>query len=181
MKKTIQLLLIFLSLKTFGQEQKNYSDEFLRYFDKRSITLKSDSILFDELGSELVTIPQYIPKNKKVKFGTKKGSSITIRQVNYTDIEFEIINNDEIFKGNASLSPNFHLGMETVGFSDGEYIITYYYITEADNSCIYSIGLGNQNIAKESSEDVYALVSLLDGCEGKLNEIKDVKLRKDGK
>jgi hypothetical protein len=157
----------------------DYSKEFLEYFEKSKLTLKSDSILLPiEADSAIILIPKYIPKNRNVTFESDKGNSVTIRQINYTDLEFTIEYKGETFNGKASLSPYFHMGMETVGFSDGEYIITHYYVTETDNSCIDFIGLGNQNISEENSENVYALVSVSGGtCEDELNELTNKKLR----
>ena len=159
--------------------ERDYSEEFLEQFQNSNLTLKGDSIMFPiEAGSEVVLIPEYIPKNEEIRFESESGSSITIRQINYTDIEFKIQYNDQNYSGKASLFPHFHLGMETVGFSDGEYIITHYYVTETDNSCLDFIGLGNQNIAEENSENVYALVSVSgDTCKGELNELTNKKIK----
>jgi len=157
----------------------DYSEEFHNHFQESKLTLKEDSILFPgEKDSMIALIPEYIPRNQNVKFEAENGSSITIRQINYTDIEFEIEYNDEKFRGKASLFPYFYLGMETVGFSDGEYMITHYYVTETDNFCLDFIGLGNQNIAKDKSENVYALVSVSgDSCEDELNALTNKKLK----
>ena len=156
-----------------------YSAEFLKEFQNSSITLRGDSILFPaEADSAIILIPEYIPKNQDIRFESENGNSIIIRQLNYTDLEFEIQYNDSRFHGKASLFPKFYMGMETVGFSDGEYIITHYYITETDNPCIDFIGLGNQNISEENPEDVYALVSVSgDNCKNPLKELTYKKLK----
>lgn len=156
----------------------DYSEEFLKHFQESKLTLKGDSILFPvETDSAIVLIPEYIPKNQNLIFESENGKSISIRQLNYTDIEFAIQYDEQKFNGKASLFPHFYLGMETVGFSDGEYIITHYYVTETDNPCLDFIGLGNQNIAEENPENVYALVSVSgDTCEDELNELTNKKL-----
>ena len=121
-------------IKNVQLMSKDYSKEFQEHFNESSMTLKGDSILFPkEVGNEGVLIPNYIPKNQVVRFETENGNSISIRQINYTDIEFEIHYFDKKYSGKASLLPHFYLGMETVGFSDGEYVITHYYVTETDN------------------------------------------------
>lgn len=154
----------------------NYSEEFQKHFQENSLTLKADTILFPD--SSIVLIPEYIPKNQDVTFESGEGDLIVVRQINYTDIEFEIQYNDQKYKGKASLFPHFYLGMETVGFSDGEYVITHYYVTETENPCLDFIGLGNQNIAEEGSENVYALVSVSgDTCEDELSELTNKKLK----
>lgn len=157
---------------------KDYSEEFQEYFHKSNLTLKGDSILFPkEAGNEAILIPNYIPNSQDMKFGSGSGNSIIIRQINYTDIEFKIKYNNQNYSGKASLFPHFYLGMETVVFSDGEYIITHYYVTETDNSCLDFIGLGNQNIAEENLENVYALISVSgDTCEDELNKLTNKKL-----
>lgn len=198
MKNWIQISLSFLILSSCGQKQNetketptrttvqrsnstvsDYSEEFLNHFLESKLTLKGDSILFPaETDSMIVFIPEYIPKNQNVRFESENGNSITIRQLNYTDIEFTIQYDEQKFNGKASLFPHFYLGMETVRFSDGEYIITHYYVTETDNPCLDFIGLGNQNIAEENSENVYALVSVSgDTCEDELNELTNKKLK----
>jgi hypothetical protein len=198
MKTYIQFILTVLILSSCGQKQNEkkallietkteshysteseYSKEFLKQFQNSALSLKEDTIYYPaEADSAIVLIPKYIPKNQDIKFESKNGQSITIQQINYTDIEFEIEYEDKKFNGKASLYPRFHLGMETVGFSDGEYIITHYYVTETDYSCIDFIVLGNQNIAEEESENVYALVSVSDDtCEDELNEMTNKKLK----
>jgi len=144
------------------------------------MTLKGDSILFpEEVDSAVVIIPEYIPRKQYVTFESENGNSISLRQINYTDIEFEIQYYDSKFKGKASLFPKFYLGMETVGFSDGEYIITHYYVTETDNPCLYFIGLGNQNISEENSEEVYMIVAVSgNNCKNELKELTNKKLKK---
>lgn len=156
-----------------------YSTDFLKQFQNSEMTLTGDSILFPaEADSAIILIPEYIPKNQDIRFESENGNSITLRQINYTDLEFEIQYDDQIFNGKASLFPNFYLGMETIGFSDGEYIITHYYITESDNPCLDFIGLGNQNISEEKPENVYALVAVLgDNCEDELKELTNKKLK----
>lgn len=163
----------------FQSINSDYSEEFQKHFQESKLTLKGDSILFPaETDSAIVLIPDYIPKNQNVKFESENGNSIIIRQLNYTDIEFAIQYDEQKFNGKASLLPHFYLGMETVGFSDGEYIITHYYVTETDNPCLDFIGLGNQNIAEENPENVYALVSVSgDTCEDELNELTNKKLK----
>lgn len=158
---------------------KDYSEEFQKHFHESDMTLKGDSILFPkEAGNEVVLIPKYIPKNQDVRFETENGKSISIRQINYTDIEFKIEYNEQVFSGKASILPHFYLGMETVGFSEGEYVITHYYVTETDNPCLDFIGLGNQNIAEEKSENVYALISVSgDTCADELSEMTNKKLK----
>jgi hypothetical protein len=161
-------------------DKRLYSAEFLKHFQKNiEITLKGDSILFpEEADSAIVLIPEYIPKNQDIRFVTENGHSMTLRQINYTDLAFEIQYDRQKFKGNASLKPRFYLGMETVEFADGEYIITHYYVTETDNPCLNFIGLGNQNIAEEGSENVYALVSVSGNtCEDELKEMAYKKLK----
>tara|TARA_R110002096_G_scaffold409363_1_gene608719 strand:- start:516 stop:1031 length:516 start_codon:yes stop_codon:yes gene_type:complete len=157
----------------------DYSEEFLEHFRESKLKLKGDSILFPkEADSAIVLIPEYIPIKQKVRFESENGNSITIRQLNYTDIVFEIHYDNKKFNGKASLSAHFYLGMETVGFSDGDYIITYYNVTETDNPCLDFIGLGDQNIAEEDPENVYALVSVSgDTCEDELNELTNKKLK----
>lgn len=198
MKTYIQIILTVLILSSCGQKQNEkkglsietksesyysiepeYSKEFLKQFQNSSLTLNGDTIQYPaEADSAIVLIPKYIPKNQDIKFESKNGQSITLRQINYTDIEFKIEYGDQEFNGKASLYPRFHLGMETVGFSEGEYIITHYYITETDNPCLDFIGLGNQNIAEENPEDVYVLVSVSgDTCEDELNELTNKKLK----
>lgn len=198
MRQYIQITLAVLILSSCGQRQDEttetdeatsidtstrigteYSEEFLEHFQTNEMTLKGNLILFPaEADSAIVLIPEYIPKNQDVKFESENGSSITLRQINYTDIEFEIQYDDQKYSGKASLLPNFYLGMETVGFSDGEYVITHYYVTETDNSCLDFIGLGNQDITKENPENVYALVSVSgDTCEDELNKLKNKKLK----
>ena len=198
MKNYLQIILTILILNSCGQKQNEkkdlsidrkvessnsmmpeYSEEFLKHFNESNSAIKGDSIVFPkEAGSLVVLIPNYIPKNKDVKFKTADGNSITIRQVNYTDIEFLIQHDNEKFKGKASLYPHFYLGMETVGFTDGEYIVTNYYVTESDNPCLDLIGLGNQNIAEENPENVYALISVSgDNCEDELNKLTNKKLK----
>ena len=198
MKTYIQIILTILILNSCGQKQNEkkdlsietkvessnsmvseYSEEFLKHFHESNLALKDDSIVFPkEAGSLVVLIPNYIPKNKDVIFKTADGNSITIRQINYTDIEFLIQYDNQEFKGKASLFPHFYLGMETVGFSDGEHIITHYYVTETDNPCLDFIGLGNQNIAEENPENVYALISVSgDTCADELNKLTNKKLK----
>jgi len=164
---------------SFQSTSINYSEAFQKHFQENNLTLKADTILFPaDADSAVVLIPEYIPKNQNITFESRNGSLITIRQINYTDIEFEIQYHDQKYKGKASLFPHFYLGMETVGFSDGEYVITHYYVTETDNPCLDFIGLGNQNIAKENPENVYALVSVSgDTCEDELNELTNKKLK----
>lgn len=157
----------------------NYSDEFFKYFQQNKLTLKGDSIVIPgEVDSTIVLIPRYIPQNRNVIFESDNGNSITLRQINYTDIVFIIQSDSQKFHGKASLSPNFYLGMETTAFSDGEYLITYYYVIETDNPCLDFIGLGNQNIAEEKREYVYAMLSVSgDSCENELNELTNKKLK----
>ncbi len=198
MRQYIQITLAVLILSSCGHRQNKatdnskvipndtstrvetgYSLEFLEYFQNSEMTLKGDSIIFPvEADSVIVLIPEYIPKNQDIKFESENGNSITLRQVNYTDIEFEIQYDDQKFSGKASLPPHFHLGMETVEFSDGEYIITHYYVTETDNPCIDFIGLGNQNISEENPENVYALVAVSGGnCQDEFKELTYKKLK----
>lgn len=193
MRQYIKIVLVVLILDSCGQRQKMdanlldtytinetaYSEEFLEHFQNSKMTLKGDSILFPaKADSAIVLIPYYISKNQDVRFESENGNSITLRQINYTDIEFQIQYDDQKFNGRASLFPHFYLGIETVGFSDGEYIITHYYVTETDNPCIDFIGLGNQNIAKENPENVYAIVSVSgDTCIDELKELTNKKLK----
>lgn len=200
MRKSLHIILTILILSSCGHVQNekkqgltkttvensittltDYSEEFVKHFQESGLTLKGDSILIpapSEEGTEVVLIPKYILENQKAIFETNNGYSITIRQLNHTDIEFTIQYDDQKYKGKASLFPHFYLGMETVGFSDGEYVITHYYVTESDNPCLDFIGLGNQNIAEESSQNVYALVSVSgDNCEDELNELTNKKLK----
>ncbi|WP_291726467.1 hypothetical protein [Bernardetia sp.] len=173
-----------LEIETLRESQKsvsfqsissNYSEEFQNHLQESNLILKADTILFPD--SSIVLIPKYITNDQEVIFKSESGNLITIQQINYTDIEFEIQYHDQNYKGKASLSPYFYLGMETVGFSEGEYVITHYYVTETNNSCLDFIGLGNQNIAKENSENVYALVSVSDDtCKDELNELTNKKL-----
>jgi len=158
----------------------DYSEEFLDYFKNSDLTLKSDSVIFPkESGIEdVVIIPSYIPRNKSVSFKSESEDYISINQVNYTDIEFVINYLGEKTHGKASLAPQFYRGFETIAFSDGEYVINYYYVTECDNPCLYFIGLGNENIAKENPENVYAMVSVSGGtCENELNNLANKKLK----
>lgn len=156
-----------------------YSEEFKSYFEKSNLTLKSDSITFPkESGIEdVVIIPSYIPRKKSISFESETKDFITITQINYTDIEFAINYLGDQIQGKASLYPQFYRGFETIVFSDGEYIINYYYVTDCDNECIDFIGLGNINIAKESPENVYAMISVSGGvCENELNNLTNKKL-----
>lgn len=200
MKTFIPIVLTVLILNSCGQKQNEkkdlsietktesyystkseYSKEFLKEFQNSTLTLKGDTIYYPaEAGSAIVLIPKYIPKNQDIKFESKNGQSITIRQINYTDIEFEIEYGDQKFNGKASLYPKFHIGRETIVFSDGEYKITRYYVTETNNPCLNFIGIGNKNIAEENFEDVYVLVSVSgDNCQDELNELTYKKLKKE--
>lgn len=166
-------------MDSISEDTHLYSAEFLEQFQNSLMTLKGDSILFpSEADSAIVLIPNYIPKNQDIRFESENGNSITLRQINYTDIEFEIQYDDQKFNGKASLFPKFYLGMETVGLSDGEYIISHYYVTETDNPCLDFIGLGNQNISEENPENVYALVAVSgDNCKDELQELTYKKLK----
>ena len=198
MKTSIQIILAALILISCrqNQNQKNassaeatfvrstsieseYSEEFVKYFHQSNLILKGDSIVFPkEAGSEVVLIPSYIPKNTDVRFTTVDGNSITIRQINFTDIEFSIRHDEQEFKGKASLDPLFHLGMETVEFSDGEFVVTHYHVTETENSCLEVISLGNQNIAEKIPGNVYALISVSgDACEDELGKLTNKRLK----
>lgn len=169
------------TIESFNSIQSDYSEDFLKHFDESNLTLKSDSILFPETsGVNPLFIPVFLSKNQEVKFEDEdeEGNSITARQINYTDIEFSIEYENQVFNGKASLSPHFYLGMESVGFSDGEYEITHYYVIETEFGCIDYIGLGNQNIAKEHIENVYALISVSgDSCENVLSKLINKKLK----
>lgn len=198
MRQYIQITIAVLILSSCGRNQNKetatnyvvskdivtsaetaYSEEFLKHFQNSVMTLRGDSILFPATAdTAIVFIPEYIPKNQDIRFESENGNSITLRQINYTDIEFEIQCDDQKCNGKASLFPKFYLGMETVGFSDGEYIITHYYVTETDNPCLDFIGLGNQNISEENPEDVYALIAVSgDNCQDELKELAYKKLK----
>ena len=155
----------------------DYSEEFKEYFDKSEITLTSDSIIFPDSSAPIVLIPRLINKNVDILFESPQGHSITVKQVNYTDLEFSIKYNDKEYNGKASLAPQFHLGSESTQFTDGEYYITPYFVTETDNTCLDYIALGNQNIINDSTEMTYAMIAVSgDTCEDELKELTDKKL-----
>jgi len=67
--------------------------------------------------------------------------------------------------------------METVVFSDGEYEITHYHVTETDHPCLNFIGLGNKDIGKANTENVYAMIAVSgDSCGNELSELTYRKL-----
>lgn len=161
-------------------QQEEYSTEFIDYFQKNNMTLKGNSIkISNDNGKEIIQIPEYIEKNSKVVFTSRNEQTITIRYINYTDIEFKISYSDEQIEGQATLLPHFYLGTETVEYSDGEYLITKYFVTTSSNPCIDYIGLGNQNITYDEPEELYAMVALSGGgCENELEGLTNQKLKK---
>ena len=160
-------------------QKPEYSDEFIAYFQKSGSTMKGDSIIMViDSAPEIVRIPQHIKKNNEITFASDNGQTISIRQINFTDVQFTITYNGQQIDGEATLLPHFYLGTETVEFSDGEYFLTKYFATTSSNHCIDYIGLGNQNILNDESEMLYALVSMSGGgCENELRELSNRKLK----
>lgn len=165
------------------QTELDYSSEFIEYFKEQQIGLKGDSILVsvnDEI--EIYRIPQYIKRGNSQVFVSKSGSTIKIKQVNYTDIQFTIFYNNQKITGIATIPHYFYFGSETTEFSDGEYLITKYFVRSSSIQCIDYIGLGNLNILNENTEEIYATIEMSGhGCEELLNGLTNEKLKKEKK
>lgn len=87
--------------------------------------LKDDSIVIPRnSGAEVFQIPTYIRRDSTIVFSTGKNQSISVKQINYSEIKFSISFGNEKVEGLASLLPHFYLGSETIGLSGGEYYIT---------------------------------------------------------
>lgn len=188
MGQILKLAFLVLVLSSCNQSDNTkqvskleYSEAFLKQFQNSKLTLRSDSILYPlEADSVIVLIPQYIPRNKEVAFSADKVHKLFLKQINYTELEFRIQTKNKHFKGKASLHPQFHIGAETYGFDDGEYLVTYYYVTESNHPCITHFGLGNKNIEKEESEEIYAMLAVSgDICREELHELTFKKLKKE--
>lgn len=166
---------------TENQVHNNYSEDFKKHFEENGSILKGDSVLFPndaDADVPYALIPTLISKNKKTTFQNDQGEKITITQVNYTDIEFTIQSKTQKYTGKATLLHNFYFDVKFADFSDGKYIIFPYYVTESTNPCLDYIGLGNQNIQKDKSEQVYACIRLLgDTCKNELMEMAEQKLK----
>jgi hypothetical protein len=113
---------------------------------ENNMILKDDSIvILRNSGAEIFQIPIYIMRDSTIVFSTGKNQSISVKQINYSEIKFSISFGNEKVEGRASLLPHFYLGSETIGLSDGEYYITKYFVTESTNQCIDHKGIDDQN------------------------------------
>ena len=130
-----------------------------------------------DAGIEVVLIPKYIPKTKTSDLRQKMENQFPFGRQTILTSNLKL-NITSKYSAERLLFTTFLFRDETVGFSKGEYVITHYYVTETDNPCLDFIGLGNQNIAEEKSENVYALISVSgDTCADELSEMTNKKLK----
>lgn len=174
--------LTFLTLFSCGTEQtqSNYSKSFYNYFKKNNIILQSDSLIFPlESGlNEPILIPTFLKLNQEYWFVSKNGIELKVRRSNFTDLEFELRDNEIIESGFASLRPNFYLGSESVGTSEGEYWVTDY---DVENStCVSTLKIGNQDLSNDGPNEAYAFLDIEINCnDEKLKGISELwKLKK---
>lgn len=159
------LCLVILASCTSQPYNKDYSLEFQDHFSNGTAQLRKDSLLLP-MGDtvEVVLIPTLLILNREYVFADQSGQSIRVKRKNYTDVEFHIIRGEHQATGVASISPSFYLGMETVATKGGEFVINEYFVQGNSGDCLWSIGVGNQNIEEGGSMKLYAYIKLVDNC-----------------
>ena len=170
MNRILTIIIIALLFSCSNENNRNqYSDEFFKHFENSEIELRADSLTFpDDAHIEPIRLPSNLKLNKEYIFIDKiSGQELKVKRTNYTDISFKIELGDKLTTGHASISPNFYLGTESIGTSEGEFWISQYYVTKSSADCLNIIGIGNQNIAEEEPTDLYAYIYFETNCETK--------------
>ena len=170
MKKILTIIIIALLISCSNENNRNqYSDEFFKHFKNSEIELRADSLIFPENAHiDPIRLPSDLKPNKEYLFVDKiSGQELKVKRTNYTDISFKIELIGKMTTGHASISPNFYLGAEIIGTSEGEFWISQYYVTKSSADCLIIIGIGNQNIAEEKPTDLYAYIYFETNCETK--------------
>jgi len=160
------VILLLLSSYSYGQNKNLYSTEFYEHFKNSEIELQADSLVFPiDNQIEPIKIPSELILNKEYIFLDKtSGLELKAKRTNYTDIDFSIKFKKQLTIGNASISPSFYLGAESIETSEGGFWITQYSVKESTTDCLYIIGIGNQNIADETPSDLYAYIYFKTDC-----------------
>jgi len=123
--------------------------------------------------------PVYIQMDSTVVFSPNNEHILSIRQTTDTSIWFSLTTGNDTIKGRARLHPHYNLGAETVSFSEGTYYIHQYFVYESNNPCLYYVGIGDQNVVAEETEEIYAVIGLIgDNCDPELVQMAGKKLNR---
>lgn len=152
---SIIILILLYSCSSTIEERNKYSEEFLSHFMNSTLELRADSVIFpSESGCEVVLIPTSLELDVEYIFIDYLKQELSIRRINYTDIEYVFKQDDYIEEGVASLSPYFYLGFESVDDTEGFHTYNPYFVLSKEDSYLSSIGIGTYNT--EGKEEPFA-------------------------